>query len=153
HPDAARVASIFENQGRELCVLGGASPNIAISRFEGRRFASVPLTLPHGMSYWGWGWYQIMFQDHYDEWWMSTGQRLVRYPRLTSLEQLAHSRPKAIYTTREGLPTDDVFRLYEDSRGDIWISTLGNRNGVLTRWERSSETFHRYSPADGVPDH
>src|SRR5262249_83905 len=112
-----------------------------------------PLTLPHGMSYWGWGWYQIMFQDHYDEWWMSTGQGLVRYPRLTSLEQLAHSRPKAIYTTREGLPTDDVFRLYEDSRGDIWISTLGNRNGVLTRWERSSETFHRYSPADGVPDH
>jgi ligand-binding sensor domain-containing protein len=36
---------------------------------------------------------------------------------------------------------------------DIWISTLGNPKGVLTRWERATETFHRYTPADGIPEH
>src|SRR5262249_35886110 len=52
----------------------------------------------------------------------------------------------------DGLGANEIFRLFEDSRGDIWISTLGNPKGVLTRWERATETFHCYSPADGIPE-
>ena len=33
--------------------------------------------------------------------------------------------PKAIYTTRDGLAGNTILRLFEDSRGDIWISTVG----------------------------
>jgi PAS domain S-box-containing protein len=152
-PGATRIGSIFEDRNRELCVITGIHPNISISRFDGKGFAAIPLTLPRGVTYAGWGWYQATFQDHLGEWWMSTGQGLVRYPRLTSLDQITRARPKAIYKTKDGLPANEIFRLYEDSRGDIWISTLGNSNGVLTRWDRSTGTFHRYSPADGVPTH
>ena len=146
------VGSIFEDRARELCVGGGFAPNLAISKFDGTGFSAVGLALPHGMTHWSWGWYQLTFQDHLGEWWMPTGQGLVRYPRASTLEQIPHARPKAVYTIREGLCADDIFRIYEDSRGDIWISTLGNHACVLTRWERATETFHRYSQVDGIPD-
>jgi PAS domain S-box-containing protein len=150
-PEAARVSSIFENQAHELCIL--TSDKDSISKFESGRFTAVPLTLPRGMSYWGWGWYQLMFQDHSGEWWMTTGQGLVRYPRLTNLRQITRAHPKAIYKMQDGLPTNDIFRLYQDTRGDIWIGTMGNANQVLARREQATGTFHRYSQADGIPDH
>jgi PAS domain S-box-containing protein len=153
HIGATRVGSIFEDQARELCVIGGAAPNVVINKFDGARFAGIPLALPHGLSYWGWGWYQVTFQDHSGEWWMTTGQGLVRFPRSTKLQQLPRARPQAIYKARDGLGSDEIFRLYEDSRGDIWISTLGNTDCVLTRWERATGTFHRYFQTDGIPDH
>ena len=143
------VASIFENRAGELCVF---SRKEHLNRFDGGRFAAARLTLPKGMSYWGWGWSQIMFQDSRGEWWMNTGEGLVRYPKLTSVEQLTYARPKAVYTTRDGLPSNQIFRLFEDSRGDIWISMLGNPNAVLTRWERATETFHTFTPDDGIPE-
>jgi ligand-binding sensor domain-containing protein/signal transduction histidine kinase len=142
------IASIFENRAGELQVLTG---NGYLSRFNGGGFTATPLTLPKGITYRGWGWYQTMFQDSRGEWWMNTGQGLVRYAKAASSEQVTRARPKAIYTARNGLPASEIFRLYEDSRGDIWISTFGNPNNVLTRWERATETFHNYSPADGVP--
>jgi ligand-binding sensor domain-containing protein/signal transduction histidine kinase len=142
------VASIFDDQAGELCVLTNSKH---LNRFDGAKFTAAQLTLPRGMTYWGWGWYQTMLQDSRGEWWMNTGDGLVRYPKLNSVAQITHATPKAIYTTREGLPANEIFRLFEDSQSDIWISTLGNREGVLTRWERSTESFHRYSPADGIP--
>src|SRR5262249_20457221 len=60
--------------------------------------------------------------------------------------------PKAIYKEKDGLPTASIFRLFEDSRRDIWISTLGKPRAVLTRWERSTEAFHTYHPEDGIPE-
>ena len=143
------IGSIFEDRAGELCMITGEGD---LDRFDGGRFTTVPLTLPKGMTYWGWGWNQVMFQDRRGEWWMNTGEGLVRYPRLTRIEQITHARPKAIYTTRDGLSANEVFRLFEDSRGDIWISTIGNPKSVLTRWERATETFHRYTLADGVPE-
>jgi len=142
------IASIFEDQAGELCVLSNSRH---LNRFDGTKFTAAQLTLPPGKKYWGWGWYQTMFQDSRGEWWMNTGEGLVRYPKLDSIEQITRAKPKAIYTTQNGLPANEIFRLFEDSRGDVWISTLGNAQGVLTRWERATETFHHYSPADGIP--
>ncbi|MEK6324055.1 MAG: two-component regulator propeller domain-containing protein [Acidobacteriota bacterium] len=144
-----RIGSILEDRADELCaVSGGDIRNGFINRFDRRKFAAVRLALPRG-SRWGWGWYQTMFEDRAGEWWMSTGQGLVRYPKITRLEQLTRARPKAIYTIRDGLIGDLIFRIFEDSRGDIWISTINDNQDGLTRWERATGTFHRYSFADG----
>lgn len=142
-----RIGSIFEDRAGNLCVISG---NNFISHVDGRKFTAYPIKLPGGISYSGWGWYQTMLQDRAGEWWMSTGEGLVRYPKI-SIEQLPHARPKAIYTAKDGLGTSEVFRIFEDLRGDIWISTLGRAEAVLTRWERATETFHIYSPADNIP--
>lgn len=64
---------------------------------------------------------------------MATGFELLRYPRVQRLEDLAHTPPKATY------PVVNTFRLYEDSRGDIWISSWTG----LFRWQRSTGELHR----------
>jgi signal transduction histidine kinase len=84
---------------------------------------------------------------------MPTGQGLVRYPLLDRLAQLAHARPRAIYTERDGLAGKELFRAYEDSRGDVWISTISTARDTLTRWERRTETFHRFTAQDGLPQY
>src|SRR5262249_223433 len=119
--------------------------------FDGRKFSPIQLTAPRGITYWGWGWYQVAFQDSAGLWWIPTGQGLIRYPRLNSLEQITSARPAAIYTTRDGLSGDAIFRLFEDSRGDIWISSINRPEETLTRLDRKTGTFHRYSTADGIP--
>ena len=113
------------------------------------------LTCPSRLSGPGWGWNQITFQDHTGEWWVTTGQGLVRFPKVDRIEQLAHTPPKAVYHTLGDMVVDEVFRLYEDRRGDIWISAYLGLPHVtkhwISRWERATETFHNYAPADGLP--
>jgi hypothetical protein len=40
--------------------------------------------------------------------------------------------------------------VYEDRRGDIWITLVGDVKGRITRWDRSTVQFHTYSEADGL---
>ncbi|HJQ23065.1 MAG TPA: two-component regulator propeller domain-containing protein [Blastocatellia bacterium] len=145
----SRIASLIETADGRLCVISSGG---ILHPFDGRRFTPIEIPLPAGWGYWGWGWSQTTFQDHLGEWWVATGHGLLRYSKMPP-EDLPRARPKAIYTTANGLPTPDVFRLFEDSRGDIWISTLGRDSSVLTRWERATENFQHYSPADGIFQH
>lgn len=145
------IRSISEGPDGKLYVVTGTHSRY-IHRFDGKGFVGVTPFFPGhgGPSDWAsWGWGQIHFQDHLGEWWMETGYGLARYPRVKRLEDLAHTAPLAIYTERDGLASNDVFRLYEDSRGDIWISSWNS--GGLTRWERASQYFHRFDEREGWP--
>jgi ligand-binding sensor domain-containing protein len=153
---SAEVAAIIEGQAGELYAI--SAHQVVISRFDGRRFLPVQPDIPKRFrwsvastrSNFGWGWNQTTFQDRAGEWWVATGQGLCRFPWVSSIEQLAYTRPKAVYTTRNGLMGNDVFRLFEDSHGDIWISTGGHSSTDLTKWQRATETFCHYSEADGL---
>jgi ligand-binding sensor domain-containing protein/two-component sensor histidine kinase len=148
---ASHVSAIFESLAADLGVMT-QGPNAApLSWFEGRRFRAIHPRVPRRLTYFGFGWHQFTLQDQAGEWWLPTGQGLVRYPKVDHVGQLATTPPKAIYTTRDGLVSNDVFRLYEDSHGDIWISTFSEARGGITRWERATETFHTYGEADGLP--
>jgi ligand-binding sensor domain-containing protein len=144
------IASIFEDQSGTLCV-SSISGDIFLNRFDGRHFRAVKPRLPKSIDYYGWGWDQLSLQDHRGEWWIPTGQGLCRFSRVSSFEALAHTPPRVLYNSKNGLPSDDVFRLYEDSRGNIWIATFSERGSGLTRWERATETFHSFCEADGLP--
>ena len=146
----AQVRSVFENQRGELCVTSDEGEPF-INHFDGQRFNGVKLQVPREIKGFGWGWNQITFQDHTGEWWVPTYYGLYRFPRVASVGQLAHTRPKAVYSQQHGeLPASDVFRLFEDSRGDIWISIAGGEPN-LVRWVRATESFHVYSEAEGLP--
>ena len=147
--DKARVRAIFEDSDGKVCAVGKPG---AIYRLDADKFTPIKVNLPAGQEYWGWGWNQIILQDHLGEWWISTAKGLVRYGKLSTIEQVEHVRPKAIYTPRDGLSTPEVFRIFEDSRGDIWISTLGNNQRAVTRWDRATATLHPYSSAGGLPE-
>src|SRR5215471_9345429 len=146
---AVTLDSIFESRRGELCVIAeeprGRTSSRMVEWFDGRRFIPVQPAFPASIRYFGWGASQVGFQDHAGEWWFATGQGICRFPRTDGVAGLAHLRPKAVYSARDGLPGDDVFRIFEDSRGDIWI---GTQTG-LSRWERATESFHRLPE---VPD-
>jgi two-component sensor histidine kinase/streptogramin lyase len=146
-----RVSSLFETRDGNLGVMTIFSSGTPLSWFDGKRFNAIRPRLPQSLTYFGWGWHQLTLQDRAGEWWFPTGQGLVRYPKVDHVSQLAATQPKAIYTTADGFVSNDVFRLYEDSRGDIWIATFSEARGGITRWERATANFHHYGEADGLP--
>src|SRR5260370_228503 len=132
-----RITSIFVDMGGEVCaVTSPTGGKWSIDCFSGKRFTSTCPKYPGAIRYFGWGWNQTAFQDHAGEWWIPTGQGLCRFAKANRAAQLAGRRPKAVYTTQDGLPQNDIFRLFEDSRGDIWICGAGPIHDPLTRWER-----------------
>ncbi|HEV8368601.1 MAG TPA: two-component regulator propeller domain-containing protein [Pyrinomonadaceae bacterium] len=146
-----RISSIIENERGELCAMSTES-DFFVNRFDGRRFAAVVPQFLRKIKDFGWGSNQLSFQDHTGEWWVPTGSGLYRFPRVTSVEQLAHTPPKAIYSYDHGeLPGDDLYRLFEDSHGDVWISLASGVRNAVVRWERANESFHFYSEVDGLP--
>jgi ligand-binding sensor domain-containing protein/signal transduction histidine kinase len=142
----ASIGDVFEGRDGGLYAV---SANQYIHRFDGRRFTATQPNLSRDVS--GTNGPGKALQDRSGEWWIPGGAGLYRFPRVSRVEQLQHARPKAIYTTRDGLAGDDVFRLFEDSRGDIWIGRRTPTSFVLTRWNRATGSFHRYSDADGLP--
>ena len=146
------ISSIFANQRGEVCAISSSNTKKFINQFDGKKFTAVAPNLPKQLTYAGWGWNQITFQDHTGEWWVTTGHGLFRYPKVSRIEQLARTSPKAVYHTLGDMAVEEVFRLYEDSRGDIWISANSSSDKHwISRWERSTDTFHNYTEADGLP--
>src|SRR5690349_17304487 len=44
-----------------------------------------------------------------------------------------------------------MFRVFEDSHSDLWISTRGADGFDLAHWSRGTEKFQMFSAADGLP--
>lgn len=145
----ADIRSVFDGYDGTLYVVTGEHSRF-IHRFDGRRFTTVTPLIPgydpSNEFFWGWG--QIHFQDHTGEWWVGTMHGLVRFPKVAHVEDLARTRPLATYTSRNGLDGEAIWRLYEDSHGNVWISAWGGHSG-LTLWERATGRFHVFTKAEG----
>lgn len=87
----------------------------------------------------GWGWNQAALIDRDGRWWLTTGAGLARFPAGTTFEALATATPEFFERIGE-LPGRDMFRIYEDRHGDVWITVLGPLG--IGRWDRATNTFH-----------
>jgi ligand-binding sensor domain-containing protein/signal transduction histidine kinase len=147
-------SSIFETRARDLFVVGSlnSDPEWFINRFDEEKFIPIRPQFPETVkrSGLGWGSNQTVLEDHTGEWWIATAVGVCRFPKVSKPEQLARTPPKALYTTRNGLANNMILRLFEDSRGDIWIGQGQGGNG-LSRWERSTGAFHHYTEKDNLP--
>ncbi len=147
---ASVPSSIFAGSGNEIFV---ASGSFDLLRFDGEKFAAVK---PSGMKPRSWGANQIDFRSRPSgEWWIATGEGARRYPPVIRFEDLAVTKPKYIYTKQDGLFTNEVFQLFEDSRGDVWMSVIGSGEtpNSLARWERATEKIYGYTTGDGLPSY
>jgi len=150
--NAEFVMGICEDRAGDLCVTSRSPEGLLISRLDGEEFKTTRPFYPKAVFLRDDEAQQGVLQDHTGEWWIPTASGLVRYGKTSSVEQLARTPPKAVYTTKDGLGANHVFRLFEDSRGDIWVgSFIGSSASSVTRWERQSETFHQYSFQNGAP--
>lgn len=115
----------------------------AIHRREGDHFVAVKPRAPDGVTLLGWGYGQVVLRARDGRWWWPTQDGLARFPAVERLEDLATTKPERI----TALPGKDILRIYEDQRGDVWIST-GHPTG-LARWERDRDRFVTLD--DGYP--
>ena len=143
-----RIAKISEDRDGNFYVVTGSLnvPSFYVNRFDGQRFEKTRVNLPAGVQP-TWGWDQILMQDRGGEWWAPTTSGLFRFPTLNSLQDFAAARPTKVYTTENGLTGNEPFRLFEDSRGDLWISIINlPATAFLNRWERATGIIHSYTP-------
>ncbi len=149
--------SIFDTKAGDLFVVGSSNSGTEwfINRFDTEKFIPIRPQFPEPIKARGnsWGWNQTALEDRTGEWWMATRIGVCRFPKVNQPEQLAHTTPKAVYTIDEGLASNTILRLFEDSRGDIWIGSVGEGKGPsgLSRWERRTNTFHHYTAKDNLP--
>ena len=136
------VFSVFETgDGKLYAVTGirlGSEWRQVFNEFDGQRFTTISPRLPDRIKSFGEG----TLRDRRGEWWMATGDGLVRFPRVTSAAELAHTAPKAIYGPAEGLPLLPVLRLFEERQGGIWVSGRG-----VARWDPATGVFQDFTSA------
>jgi len=132
-----RVNLVFEDRTGLIVFLLGVSGK-SFSVFDGKRFSELHLP---GVDQFDWVGPQGVLQDRKGEWWLATGRwGLWRYPVSESFAGLKGRRPSRIYTSRDGLPGPTTYCLYEDSRGDIWVS-IWDGTPQLARWNRRTDSF------------
>lgn len=146
--DYNMVKSMFENKQGELFATNFPQTERVISRFDGEKFSLVKPRLPDYVNYHGYGWQQTVWQDSAGAWWIPTGYGLFRSPDNTSFENLANTSLKKEETGAKG---NEPFRLFEDSRGDIWMATTTDGDALL-RWERAKNIWHDYTLQAGISE-
>jgi signal transduction histidine kinase/ligand-binding sensor domain-containing protein len=138
------IASIYEDNHGTLQVVNG---RYFISSANGGGFATVRPNLPEAPTGWT---SNVALLDHADQWWFITETGLYHFARLNRPEDLGRHRPLALYTQHDGLKSTPLYCAFEDSGGDLWISTRAVVTG-LTRWQRSTRAFHTFTEAEGFP--
>ncbi len=141
-----RIAAIGEDRSGELYVVTGSLkvPSFHIHRFDGRRFENIRVNLPADVVP-TWGWNQLFVHDRDQRWWVPTTNGLLQFPPLRSFKDLARAHPLKVFRQQDGLSGNEPFRLYEDSRGDLWISIISDAaTAYLNRWERATGKIYSY---------
>jgi signal transduction histidine kinase/ligand-binding sensor domain-containing protein len=146
---ANRVSSLFETRDGRMCAVTLVG-DVGLSCFDGRRFGPKPIGVPGALGDPGWGWSQLVLQDRQGGWWIPTGEGLVRFAPGT-VESLRSARPVARFTMREGLRSDNVFRIFEDAQGGIWVATFAEPGNGLSRVEPDSGRVTTFGVDQGLP--
>ncbi|HEX8564504.1 MAG TPA: two-component regulator propeller domain-containing protein [Pyrinomonadaceae bacterium] len=146
--ERSSVTSIFENREGELQVVSG---DFNISGLRGGNFKMVRPHLPKDdLPLWQ---SNVALLDSQGDWWVTSNKSVYRFTGVKSIEDLDGKEPSAVYNSTNGLIDDTNVRIFEDSRGDIWISTnVAEERYGLTRWERSTGKFQQFFPSDGLPE-
>jgi len=132
--------SIFENRDGELFVTINSGARF-VHRFDGEKFVMVKPNMPPEVTYFGWGWNQTVWNDSRGAWLIPTAFGLFRFHETIDFKDLARAAPQKFSPELKG---SEIFRTFEDSRGDIWIATTGNAS-ELWRWERVANRWHDYT--------
>ncbi|HEX2489000.1 MAG TPA: two-component regulator propeller domain-containing protein [Blastocatellia bacterium] len=138
------VCSMMEIRPGEFCVYTRSAHQAFINRFDGKRFIASKLNLPGqvrpddcGLCLW----------DSESRWWIALTGRLMRFPKFLRSDDFGRLRPEGFYPGTIAQSIGDIYSLYEDRRGDLWISTGARR---LLRWNRGAAVVHAYPEADDL---
>ncbi|MBL8292892.1 MAG: hypothetical protein JNN08_13695 [Bryobacterales bacterium] len=115
----------------DICVAGLSDPRRMIRCPDGRGFRDITLRLPPDLQAPFHGTESSTLQDHLGAWWISTGRGVVRF--------------RGDIPDLRLLSDKECRRLYEDSSGNIWITTQTSGTYGLLRWSRVTGTLEDLS--------
>jgi ligand-binding sensor domain-containing protein len=164
------AGAIFEDRAGGICFRGdvvgdnraggyaGARMNLPkpnpayrstrFGRFDGEQLSWFNV---HALDGFGWVFEHVTLQSQDGKWWVGTNKGLYRFPASDNFEGIRTAKPVGFYTTKDGLAALQVFRLFEDSRGDIWVATTSAETNGLARWDRASEKIYDLAGTAGLP--
>ncbi len=140
------IRSIYFNKKGEIFL--PTRPREILHKVAGGKFEGVT---PHGLQARSWGGRFLDFESQTGEWWIPAADGLRRYPKTRTFADLSRTSPKKVYTAADGLFGNEIFNLFEDSRGDIWITIIGEVENTLSRWDKKTDTIVSYSSELGIP--
>ena len=145
---AVRTPALFLLGGAPCAQLLGAG-RLLLACYDGRRFHTIPPRLPRRSLDAGWGSAQLALEDPKGRLWLPTGEGLFRYPLRPRIEDLAGTLPERVFDRSNGLPIDNVFRVFLARDGDLWISAVSPERNVLARWIADSDRIEPVADSDG----
>jgi ligand-binding sensor domain-containing protein/two-component sensor histidine kinase len=159
----ATVNSIFADRSGALCfrgdVIGHArAPGLQganvdsigpvqdylhkrLGRLDGQRLNWL---VPKAIRDLGWVGEGVTLQARNGDWWIGSEPGLYRFAAINRFDELKSAQPVTFFP-KEEFGGNPVFRLFEDSRGDIWISSWSTRPLLL--WDHVSEKLRDLSAA------
>jgi signal transduction histidine kinase/ligand-binding sensor domain-containing protein len=151
---------IFEDQAGNLCIKGALPLSKKARRkgdpdfgcFNGRQLTAFNVgSIPSGR--WGMGWVleQVTLHRRNGEWWLGTGSGVYRFSAMSKFEQVASAHPMAHYAINNQPGTRTVYRLFEDSQGNVWVSTISALGDSFMRWESVTRTWTNLGSVSGFP--
>ncbi len=139
------VPFLFEDDlGRVIAV---SASRFTINEFDGRRFVKTRFNVPRRVPDTG---LFTVLRDHLGAWWLGTPMGLYRFPPTGRIAQLARVTPDAHYARLAALPSDELYPLFEDRQGDIWLIAQLPDQVRLLRWRRASDDFTPYGASEGL---
>ena len=140
------IISVFENPNGKLCAVSRSRDALFVNTVSGKGLHAIRVNVPSDLVSMRWhGHYQVTANIAQD-WWVATRLGLARFSGIKNPAELAHVRPR-IYRRDE-----NIFRLFQDRRGDLWISDQHYPENVLTVRNHRTGAFDRFPKSNGGPD-
>ena len=143
-----RILSVFRGINGSIYV---STTDSNIASFDGTRFRNVrPAFAQNTAHLWT---SRTAMQDSRGDWWVLTTKKLFRFSGASELGALSGRAPTATYGSENGLVSDGVFQIFEDSRGNMWVSTRGTDTTLngLSILRPNAESFEMFYEKDGLP--
>ncbi|HEV7785991.1 MAG TPA: two-component regulator propeller domain-containing protein, partial [Thermoanaerobaculia bacterium] len=136
------VGEIFEDSESNLYVWGGERLHSKLFVFDGEQLRDVTPEVIEHAGILGRGRHQIVMPDASGEIWLGGAQGIWRLPKVDEPAALKRA-PKVFWKAPAEM--GEISRLFEDSHGRLWVSSLGNpqdRNKTFfSRWDRDTGRF------------
>jgi signal transduction histidine kinase/ligand-binding sensor domain-containing protein len=148
-PGQGRVRSIYQTERGEIFAFIGQG---FISRFDGKDFRTVRMRIPPGNQFL---WTSTGgFLDSRNQWWVLINPNLYRFPANQIFESLGEQNPLDVYDTGDGLPSNKMYCMFEDSKGNLFVSTRGSgepSSDGLAQWLPDENKFRAFTAAENFP--
>jgi signal transduction histidine kinase/ligand-binding sensor domain-containing protein len=141
------IVSVFENSRGQLFAVSRSRNDLFLNLFSEGRFQAIRVNVPSDLVSIRWhGHYDVIVNAAGEDWWVATHRGLARFSHITNAATLARARPQYY------LPDENIFRLFQDRRRDLWISSQHKPENVLTIWNWQRGAFDRFPSSSGAPD-